>query len=122
MYTWLVSSFSLLGRTLICLLNVATFGAEISDSGKLLPTLTTLFEKKWPANFVLVLLTKKIFEYPLSSLWRSSLLSAGVFYNPLTFIGFNQVCFCPPLLQRFQLNIFVCTGVGIFSAPSLVIS
>ena len=66
---WLVL-FAGVGRTLNCLLNVATFGAEISDSGKLLPTLTTLFEKKWPANFVLVLLTKKIFEYPLSSLWR----------------------------------------------------
>ena len=52
-------SSSPMGRTLSWFLNIATVGAEIKESGKLFQGLIviTLFEKKWPANLVLVCLT-----------------------------------------------------------------
>ena len=73
-----------MGRTLKRFLKIATVGAEIRESGKLFQSLTTLFEKKWPANLVLVRLTNNFLECPLKSLWgREKNLSAGVLYSPL---------------------------------------
>ena len=58
-----------MGRTLSRFLNVATVGAETSESGKLFHKFTTLLEKKWPANLVLVCLKNSLWQCPRNSLW-----------------------------------------------------
>ena len=66
-----------MGRTLKRFLKIATVGAEIRESGKLFQSLTTLFEKKWPANLVLVRLTNNFLECLTSYVLRLTSILVG---------------------------------------------
>ena len=106
-----------MGRTLKWFLNIATVGAEIRESGKLFQGLTTLFEKKWPANLVLV-----------RTFWSVLLNLCGGGRRTCQ-LGFYTVHECtykfPP--DQFSASFFavtpyrylLCTGVNTSFAPFL---